>query len=213
MADNNRTVFIQDVALCHREKIVTQFYQLQKRIYLLDVLSKSSCCATSCNFKRSKLPFKKTSRWKFFDVRQARFAVKIAALIEKSRSTAAELGNGLLYLINRSTHICRCNAGKLVGESESFHFFSLFQRFISSINFSSFLFCTVGVLNSCKHKNIKVCSLWVNTILLYRYTSTQSLPFNPIKVPGFLCLNYVYPCIISTRQTITAARYLEKFSA
>ena len=88
--------------------------------------------------KKSKFPLRKTSRSKFLDVKLARLAVRIRELKENKHSTAAELGDGVLYLINKLVQSCRYTAGKLEGESESCHFFSLFQWFISSTSFSSF---------------------------------------------------------------------------
>ena len=63
-------------------------------IYLLDVLGMSSkfFSATPWHFKKSTFSFKTRSRWKFFDVLQARFTTRIMALTENNnRSTAAEL--------------------------------------------------------------------------------------------------------------------------
>ena len=62
-------------------------------IYLLDELGMSlkSFCATLCQFKKSKFPFRKTSRWRFVDVMLTHFAVRRAAPRENNRSTTEEL--------------------------------------------------------------------------------------------------------------------------
>ena len=39
------------------------------------------------------------SHWKFLDVKLARVTVRITALMEKNRLTAADRGKGVLYLI------------------------------------------------------------------------------------------------------------------
>ena len=69
-------------------------------IYLLDVLgmSSKSSCATPCHFKKSRFSFRKTSLWKFLDVKLTHFAVRIAASIENYRSTADELCKGCCIL-------------------------------------------------------------------------------------------------------------------
>ena len=70
-------------------------------IYLLDVLSISSksCCATLYHFKKFRFPFRKTSRWKFLDVKLAQLAVRMAAPMENNRTTTEELGKWVLYFI------------------------------------------------------------------------------------------------------------------
>ena len=76
-----------------------------QHIYLLDVqgLSSKSFYATPSHFIKPKFSFKKASRGKFLDVMLARFAVRIAALMENICSKAAELGLGVLYFMNIST--------------------------------------------------------------------------------------------------------------
>ena len=73
-------------------------------IYLLDVLgmSSKSSYATLGHFKKSKFPFKKTSRKKFRDVKLTHFAARIAAPMENNHSTAKKLGEAMLYFINTS---------------------------------------------------------------------------------------------------------------
>ena len=73
-------------------------------IYLLDVLGMSSkwSCATLYHFKN--FPFRKTSRWKFLDVKPTHFAV-IAAPKKNNLSTAEELDKDVLYFTNTSTQI------------------------------------------------------------------------------------------------------------
>ena len=53
-------------------------------------------CATLCHLKKPKLPFRKTCCGKFLDVKLARFALRITALMENNRSTATEFGKGVL---------------------------------------------------------------------------------------------------------------------
>ena len=48
-----------------------------------------------CRFKKSKFLFRKTSRWKFFDIKLARFVERISAPVKNNRSTAAELGKSM----------------------------------------------------------------------------------------------------------------------
>ena len=77
------------IAKTHKIKNKTKNIKLRLKmlvglqpIYLLNVLgmsSKSSCAATLCHFKTSKFSFRKTSRWKFLDVKPTHFAVSIAA--------------------------------------------------------------------------------------------------------------------------------------
>ena len=62
---------------------------------LLGMSSKSSC-GTPCHFKKPKFSLRKTSRWKFLDVKLARIAVRIAAPMENNRSAAAGLGKEVL---------------------------------------------------------------------------------------------------------------------
>ena len=78
-------------------------------IYLLDKLGMSlkSFCATLCHFKKCKFPFRKTSCWKFVNIKLTHFAVRRAAPMENNRSTTEELGKGVLYFMNTSTQICR----------------------------------------------------------------------------------------------------------
>ena len=79
-------------------------------IYLLDVqlgMSSRSSCATLYHFKKSKFPFRKTSRWKFFDIKPTHFGARTAASKENNHFTAEELGKGVLYFINTFTQICR----------------------------------------------------------------------------------------------------------
>ena len=76
-------------------------------IYFLDVLGMSSKSSCAKPFP-TKFPFRKTSRWKFFDVKLTHFAARIAAPMENNRSTAKKLGKGVLYFINTSAQIYRC---------------------------------------------------------------------------------------------------------
>ena len=68
--------------------------------YLPDVLGMSPklSCAIPGHFKKFKFLFRKTSRWKFLDVKLARFDVKIAAHTENNPSTAANLVLGCCTL-------------------------------------------------------------------------------------------------------------------
>ena len=53
-----------------------------KPIYVLNVLlgmSSKSSTSTFCHFKKSKFPFRKTSRWKFLDVKLTQFSARTAA--------------------------------------------------------------------------------------------------------------------------------------
>ena len=76
---------------------------------LLDVLGmlSKSFCATLCHFKKSKFPFRKTSRLKFLGLKPNQFAVRTAAVLENNCSTEEELGKGVLYFINTSTQSWR----------------------------------------------------------------------------------------------------------
>ena len=76
-------------------------------IHLLDLqgMSSKSSRATPCHFKKPKLLFRKTSREKFLDFKLARFAVRIAALMENNRSTAAEFGKGVCCNVVINTSI------------------------------------------------------------------------------------------------------------
>ena len=80
---------------------------LLQPIYLRDVvgMSSKSSCATPCHFK--KFFFRKPSRWKFLDVKLARFVARIAEPMENNRSTAAELDKKVLYYLKTSNQICR----------------------------------------------------------------------------------------------------------
>ena len=70
-------------------------------------MSSKSSYPTLCHFKKSEFPFRKTSLWKFLDVKPTHFAARTAASKENNRSTAEELGKGVLYFINTYTQICR----------------------------------------------------------------------------------------------------------
>ena len=88
-----------------KKRKIKMMVGLVQSIYLLNVVGMSSklFCATLCHVKQSKFPFKKTSCWKFLDVKLTHFA--IAAPIENNCSTVEELGTGVFYFINRSTQI------------------------------------------------------------------------------------------------------------
>ena len=57
--------------------------------------------------KVAMFSFRKTSHWKWINVKLTRFAVRIAAPTENIRFTAAELYKGVLYFINTFAKICR----------------------------------------------------------------------------------------------------------
>ncbi|KAG0712506.1 hypothetical protein GWK47_018330 [Chionoecetes opilio] len=63
--------------------------------------------------RRFMLPLRNTSFSKFLAVRLHRFGLMTSEPILNSRSTAAEEGTGVLYLMNRSTQICLCSMGNM----------------------------------------------------------------------------------------------------
>ena len=81
--------------------------QLTCLLFVLGTSPKSSCAALAASKNLGFLPVRKTSCWKFLDVKLARFTMRIASPIENNRSTAAELGKRVLYFTNTSTQICR----------------------------------------------------------------------------------------------------------
>ena len=76
-----------------------------------------------CHCRKPTFPLKNTSLSKFLDVKQARLAVRIPELSENKRSTAVELGKGVLYFMKVFTQTSRFSAGKLEGEGKFCHFF------------------------------------------------------------------------------------------
>ena len=51
--------------------------------------------ATSCHYTKFWFDFRKTRRWKFLNVKVARFAVTTAASMQYNRFTTAEIGKGM----------------------------------------------------------------------------------------------------------------------
>ncbi|KAG0727610.1 hypothetical protein GWK47_003975 [Chionoecetes opilio] len=66
--------------------------------------------------RRFMLPLRKTSFSKFLAVRLDRFGLMTSEGMLNSRSTAAEEGTGVLYLMNRSTQIYLCSMGNMSGD-------------------------------------------------------------------------------------------------
>ncbi|KAG0724720.1 hypothetical protein GWK47_040028 [Chionoecetes opilio] len=66
--------------------------------------------------RRFMLPLRNTSFSKFLAVRLDRFGLMTSEPMLNSRSTAAEEGTGVLYLMNRSTQICLCSMGNMSGD-------------------------------------------------------------------------------------------------
>ena len=129
-------------------------------------MSSTSSCSTPCHFKKPKFPFRKTSLWKFLDVKLARFAVRIAlaATMENNGCTVAELGKGVLYFINTSTQLCRYIKRKNVC-------FCKLQRKIPTV----LLLCGFAIdfnffyrksANVCCKKSFRKSKLWVRNLLV-----------------------------------------------
>ncbi|KAG0722685.1 hypothetical protein GWK47_044049 [Chionoecetes opilio] len=66
--------------------------------------------------RRFMLPLRNTSFSKFLAVRLDHFGLMTSEPMLNSRSTGAEEGTGVLYLMNRSTQICLCSMGKMSGD-------------------------------------------------------------------------------------------------
>ena len=116
-----------------------------------------------CHFQKSKFSLRKTSRSRFLAVKLARLAVRILELKENKRSTAAELGNGVLCLINKLVQSCRYTAGKLQGESESCSFFLCSSGLFLPLVFLRFdrdLVESLIPTNKKIHTVIALCILW-----------------------------------------------------
>ena len=68
----------------------------------------SSPSSSFLNPRRSMFPFRNTSRSKFLS---DRVGLRTSPPTLNRRSTAAELGRGVLYLMNTSIHACLCSLG------------------------------------------------------------------------------------------------------
>ena len=64
-------------------------------------------------FKSSWLPFRKTSASKFLSDKRVLFGLKISEPMENSRSTAADDGTVVLYIINALTQAFRLTGGNM----------------------------------------------------------------------------------------------------
>ena len=78
----------------------------------------SSPSSSFLNPKRSMFPFRNTSRSKFWADRGLRTSPPTL----NRRPTAAELGRGVLYLMNTFTHACLCSLGNRTWLSEVLFF-------------------------------------------------------------------------------------------